>query len=144
VESSESNGPWLLGALLLVLGTLGLVLALFGQFFDVYFTIGGDPPQPTAAQGTRWAWTASACVGAGVAAVFAALRSGSRGMRWSSGIVLVIALVASVVFIVPRDRWDPPPKTNEPPSGYVPCFSGSNTCVGGMPDMSRPSTQVST
>ena len=108
--------------------TIGLVLALFWQFLDVYFTLGPDPPTPTASDGTRWAWTASACVTAGVIAALVAIGSRSTGMRWTSAITLVIAVVASVVFIVPQNRWHHAPRPNELPTGYTPCHSGSNTC----------------
>jgi peptidoglycan/LPS O-acetylase OafA/YrhL len=127
VESSGRKGPWFLPAWCLILGTVVLVLALFWQNVEVYFTF-GDPIEPTAGDGTRWVWTASACVTVAVAAVVAAVVSGSRGMRWTSAITLVIALAAAVIFVVPHDRWSPPPKPNQLPTNYSPCYSGSNTC----------------
>jgi hypothetical protein len=128
VETSSGSGLRYFAAWCLILLTVGLVLALFWQNFYVYFTLDPTPLQPTAADGTRWAWTASACVASAAAAVIVAAGSGSRGMRWSAAVTLVVALVASVVFIVPRDRWHHAPAPNELPPGYSPCYSGSNTC----------------
>lgn len=128
MESSGRNGLWFFAAWCLVLLTFGLVLALFWQSVDVFWTLDGSTAQPTAADGTRWVWTASACVASAVAAVVAAIGSGSRGMRWSTAVSLVIAIVAAVLFVVPQDRWHRPPAPNELPPGYSPCYSGSNTC----------------
>lgn len=126
--SSGQSGKRYAAAWCLVLLTIGLVLALFWQLVDVYFTLDADPPERTAADGTRWVWTASACVAVAVTAMVVAIGSRSTGMRWTSAITLVIAVVASAAFVVPRDRFNTPPKPHELPPGYTPCYSGSNTC----------------
>jgi hypothetical protein len=128
VDSSRGSGKLFLAVWCLVLLTLGLVFTLFAQLVNVYFTLDVDPLEATASDGVRWVWTASACVTVAVSAVALAIASGSTGMRWMTAITLVIAVVASAAFVVPRDRFTPPPKPNVLPSGYTPCYSGSNTC----------------
>lgn len=115
-----------LGIAVLLAGLLG-VLALFYQSIDVYLTL-GDPVTVTSGQEHRYVWTAALTCGAMVACLVCATFAESRPLIYCGVVGLVIAIAASVVFVVPPNRWEREPTVNKLPDNYQPCYSGSNKC----------------
>ncbi|WP_456694778.1 hypothetical protein [Aeromicrobium sp. P5_D10] len=115
---------------LLSLGVV-LLLVLFWQFLDVYFVLGGESADPSAAQGTRYVWTASACVVAMLGGTIAGTLATSKVLGALGGIGVVLAVIAGAVFVVPSDRWVRDDPVHQLPDDYEPCYSGSNDCGPG-------------
>ncbi|MBM7519315.1 DUF6234 family protein [Nocardioides nitrophenolicus] len=110
----------------------GIALFLPLLQFGAYFCFGGGcGPDPGAIHLYRVLVAVLAATA--VTALILAVRRRARGMiRWHAAIALAGA-ASAVLFAIPAIDWaelrrdDPPPLD---PS-YVPCYSGSNDCVGG-------------
>ena len=128
MASVEASGVRLTAAWGLIALTFCLVVALLWQALDVYLVFDGSSITPSAAQGTRYVWTASLCVASAVAAVCVSMWVGNRAAVVTGLIGLVLALAAAALFAVPQDRWHGDPAPQPLPSDYEPCYSGSNEC----------------
>ncbi|QAY74488.1 hypothetical protein ET445_15300 [Agromyces protaetiae] len=131
----ESMGRWALSAVTTVLLIVGgaLVGALFLQYFDVYFNIGGTIPTATAAEIARFEVTVIVCLLAIAAAVVVAAIRRRKGVVLLALALAVVALGTAAVLPVPRGRWFIAPEPQwEPPANHAPCFGeGDPDCVGG-------------
>lgn len=119
-----------LAAALLTLGVV-LMIALFWQFTEVYFLLGGDSVEPTDGQKSRYLWTASACVAAMFGGAAAGTLASSKVLGPMGGMGLLLAVIVALVFAVPQDRWVPDQPVRQLPDNYEPCYSGSNDCGPG-------------
>lgn len=128
MASVETSGVRLTAAWGLITLAFCLVVALFWQALDVYLVFDGSRVSPTAAQGSRYVWTASLCVASAVSAVCVSMWVGKRAEVVTGLVGLVLALAAATLFAVPQDRWNRDPAQQPPPSDYEPCYSGSNEC----------------
>lgn len=113
------------------LAAVGLTLVTFWHGLTVYFCWGGcDGPTATEVLVHRLL-TGGLAIAVLTTLVTAALRRGRWVFLWHLA-VAAVALVVALLTAMPQIDWDGTPT---PPPGpgpdYVPCYSGSNDCVGG-------------
>ncbi|MDQ6522201.1 DUF6234 family protein [Nocardioides sp. LHD-245] len=133
---SDRDHPALLPTLVEALAsaaTAGIALFLPLLQFGAYFCIGGACGGPDAdAIRLYRVLVAVLATTAATTLALAVRRRARRAIRWHA-VVAVAGLGSAVLFAVPAVDWadllreDPPP----PNPHYVPCYSGSNDCVGG-------------
>jgi hypothetical protein len=126
-----------LGSTLFLVGVLvtlpALVIAMALNWLGAYFVIEGSPDVTPSAIGTYDALAAvSVVLGLG------ALIVSGTGKRWgfltATSVMLGAAIIALLVFAVPRDAWfsRPAPAQNHLPSNYQSCNPGvPDDCPGG-------------
>ncbi|MEO6115236.1 MAG: DUF6234 family protein [Pseudolysinimonas sp.] len=118
-------------ALVLLIGA-ALVAALFFEWLQVYFTLGGaTAPPPTAGQELRYVLTASIGLGALLVDMIAAFVTRRRALGVIGLILLILGLLVAVTLRVPQDFGVPVAPTYTSNPNYVPCYSGSGDCPGG-------------
>jgi O-antigen ligase len=113
------------------LATVGLTLATFWHGLTVYFCWSDCQGPDDSEILAHRLLTAGLALAVVTTLVTATLRRGRWVFLWHltmAGIALVVALLTAM----PQIDWDggqsPPPA---PGPDYVPCYSGSNECVGG-------------
>lgn len=122
----------LLGSALVSLAIGGsLAFSLAWQWFDVYFTLGGEAVEPSPAAADRYLLTAGMALAFLVLALVLAAVRRRAGMIWLTVAALGLAVLAALVFQVPQGRFfvseNPAPYNSDAPV----CFGTSGDCPGG-------------
>ena len=115
----------------LTAGTV-LVLGLLWQWLDVYLTFSAEPAEALPGHGERYVATVTACLTSLAVASLAAVLARHRRVVALGVVLLLVAVSAASVFVVPRDRWARESVVDTGPR-VPPCLSGgdSDECVGG-------------
>ena len=117
----------------LTLGSAAVSFALTVYLvFQCVFPSVDSQEFPLTAQDIARDWTTAAImIGIQVALLVRAVRLHRGGLVLISSVALNMAMGVSLLLSLPQIDWrpDPPAYTTNP--AYVPCYSGSNDCVGG-------------
>lgn len=121
------------GVALLVGGVA--TIALFVQWFQVYFRLFGGPApelEPSDPEGVRYLVTAGVAIVATLAAAVLATISGPRGLKITSWILVPAVVVIALLLQVPQGRFDPPPAPEPDLGHYTECaFDATRPGCGG-------------